>query len=520
MLKILLITAFLNGLVWIILTPIWQYPDEQSHFAQVQNIAEKSRIIGYAHNTSYEIALSEEIMDTSRDDFGNNKFTYHPEHKINYSTTTIGPREKEITSLPKTSRVEFVKNEATSNPPLYYVLSAYFYKLFYNANLFSRIISIRLFSLLIFIGSILVSYQIGKIIFKNNLLSITLSSIFAFIPMLVHASTGILPDTLTNLLFSAVIFYSFKILYEEFKKKDLPILIIVVFAGFMTRQQFYISVLIILLPVLFLISKRKKLIKPFILFTIIAAVSIYIVNIYLTSVPLITNFRIPDTSIFSNNKISLTSFIKFALWTFRQTYAESMPWFWGIYKWLSLSLPPIYYQIINRIVLLAIFGFLLKTFTVIKEKDYKQLKTILFLVWVPVIYFIILMVWNYFFFTKNGYSFGIQGRYYFPVIVPIIAILLIGLNNLGKIILGSNSKYVLFLLVCMMLVFNIATLIHVSSSYYDTSSLQTFISQASQYKPILFKGNIIIFLIILGLSYQLVFVLKLFKFIIKNNENL
>ena len=197
-----------------------------------------------------------------------------------------------------------------------------------------------------------------------------------------------------------------------------------------------------------------------------------------------------------------------------------MPWFWGIYKWLSLSLPPIYYQIINRIVLLAIFGVLLKTFTVIKEKDYKQLKTILFLVWVPVIYFIILMVWNYFFFTKNGYSFGIQGRYYFPVIVPIIAILLIGLNNLGKIILGSNSKYVLFLLVCMMLVFNIATLIHVSSSYYDTSSLQTFISQASQYKPILFKGNIIIFLIILGLSYQLVFVLKLFKFIIKNNENL
>jgi hypothetical protein len=322
------------------------------------------------------------------------------------------------------------------------------------------------------------------------------------------------------LLFTAVIFYSLKILNEEFKKKDLLLLTIALFAGFMTRQQFYISTLIILLPVLFLISKRKKFIKPFILFTIIAVVFIYIVNIYLTSVPLITNFRIPDTSIFSNNNISLTSFIKFALWSFKQSYAEAMPWFWGIYKWLSLSLPPIYYKIINRIVFVAIFGFLLNMFFVIKDKNYKQLKTQLFLIWVPFVYFITLMVWNYFFFTKNGYSFGIQGRYYFPVIVPVLAILLLGLLNLSGLILKSFTKYFLILIICSMLIFNIATLIHVSSSYYDISSFKSFILQASQYKPSLFKGNDIVFIITLALSSQLVFVIKLFKFTKTNNENL
>ncbi len=521
MLKILLITAFLNGLVWIILTPIWQYPDEQSHFAQVQNIAEKSIIIGYSRNTSYEIALSEDIMETSRDSLGNNQFTYHPEFKINYSQTTKGLRENEIISLPKLSRVEFVKTEATSNPPLYYILSAYFYKSFNNASLFSRIFAVRLFSLLIFIGTILISFQIGKLVFqKNNILTLTLTSLIAFKPMLIYTSTGILPDTLTNFLFSAVIFYSFKILNEKFEKKDFLILIAVLFAGFITRQQFYISTIIIIFPILVLILTRKNTIKPFIFLMISIASFLYIAYPLLNSISLLKYFRIADFYIFLDTKISFNSFVNFAILSCKRTFSEATPWFWGIYKWLSLSLPPIYYQIINRIVFIAIFGFLLKSFIVVKEKDYKQLKTLLFLVWVPVIYFITLMVWNFFFFSKNGFSFGIQGRYYFPVIVPIITILLIGLNNLGKIILRSNSKYVLLLLVCMMLVFNIATLIHVSSFYYDISSLQTFITQASQYKPILFKGNIIIILIILGLSSQLVFVLKLFKFIIKNNENI
>lgn len=520
MLKTLLIAAFLNGLVWIILTPIWQYPDEQSHFAQVQNIAEKSRIIGYSRNTSYEIALSEEIMETSRDSLGNNQFTYHPENKIEYSTTITGLRENEITSLPKTSRLELVKTEATSNPPLYYVLAAFVYKIFYNSNLFTRIILIRVFSLSIFMGLIFLCYQMGNIIFKNKLLSITISSIIAFTPMLVYVSTGILPDTLTNFFFAIIIFFSLKILNETFNKRDVPILITTLFAGLITRQQFYISTLIIIFPILLVILKRKNIIKPFIFLMISIASFLYIAYPLINSIPLFKYFRIADFYIFIDTKISFNSFANFAALSCKRTFSETMPWFWGIYKWLSLSLPPVYYQIINRIVFIAIFGFLIKLFYVIKKKKYDQLKILLFLLWAPFIYFITLMIWNYFFFTKNGYSFGIQGRYYFPIIIPIFAILLIGINNLSKLILKSFSKFILFILTCIMLVFNTATLFHVSASFYDFSSLQTFIIQASQYKPIFFKGNIIILIIIIAIFTQIIYLIKLFKFAINNNENL
>ena len=119
--KLLLVAAFFNALSWIILIPLWQYPDEQAHFAQVQYIAE---ISGKPQNnqsfdTSYEVAISEKILGTERDDLGNNKYTYHPEYKPDYSTGLYGPYEKEITSLPKSARSQLVKDEATLNPPLY-----------------------------------------------------------------------------------------------------------------------------------------------------------------------------------------------------------------------------------------------------------------------------------------------------------------------------------------------------------------------------------------------------------------
>src|SRR3989344_9338502 len=130
--KILFVSALINAISWIILIPLWQYPDEQSHFAQIQYIAEIGGIPegSKSQDTSYEIAISEKILGTERDSLGNNKFTYHPEYKLDYSEGIFGPGEDQITDLPKSSRIQLVKQEATLNPPLYYFLGSLAYKLF------------------------------------------------------------------------------------------------------------------------------------------------------------------------------------------------------------------------------------------------------------------------------------------------------------------------------------------------------------------------------------------------------
>ena len=84
LLKLLLIAAFLNALSWIVLIPIWQYPDEQAHFAQVQDTAELGKT-PKGIDTSEEIAVYEKILGTARDGFGNNRYTYHPEFNIDDS---------------------------------------------------------------------------------------------------------------------------------------------------------------------------------------------------------------------------------------------------------------------------------------------------------------------------------------------------------------------------------------------------------------------------------------------------
>ena len=91
---ILILSTIANTLSWIILVPVWQYPDEQAHFAQVQDIAELGHVPKKGNDTSYEIAFSEKILGTERDSLGNNLFTYHPDYKIPYSDNFFGPHEK------------------------------------------------------------------------------------------------------------------------------------------------------------------------------------------------------------------------------------------------------------------------------------------------------------------------------------------------------------------------------------------------------------------------------------------
>src|SRR3989344_6105734 len=235
-LKLLLIAAFLNGLSWIILIPVWQYPDEQAHFAQIQDVAELGKRPADKLNASLEVALSEEILGTQRDGLGNNKFTYHPEYKIDYSDSFDGPRESEIVNLPKSARTQLVKNEATKNPPLYYFLVSLTYKLFDGGNLFTRVFAVRALSIIFFLLTVILSYEIVKLIFeKNKILSLALPTLVAFKPMFVFSSSGVLPDSLTNLLFTLVLFLSLKILTGGLQTPTILSVTITIALGVLTR---------------------------------------------------------------------------------------------------------------------------------------------------------------------------------------------------------------------------------------------------------------------------------------------
>src|SRR3989344_2180065 len=522
LLKLLLIAAFFNALSWIVLIPVWQYPDEQAHFAQVQDLAELGKVPTGAPDTSYEIALSEEILATARDEFGNNKFTYHPEYKLDYSPTLYGPYEKEVSSLPKSARSQLVKNEATLNPPLYYFLASIFYRIFYDADLFTRVIAVRIMSALIFLGTILVAFSIGKLIFdQNKILPPALAALVAFKPMLVFASTGVLPDTLTNFLFSLILFFSLKIIKEGFKFSTLALIVLTIVLGVSTRQQFLISVPIVLAAVLYQVFRHLSYFKWALVSTAVFSIFLYFANTTLISKPFFTNFRVPevfDAAFLKFGPLSVTSFIKHFTWTIRHTYAEVWPWYWGVYRWLSFTLPPIYYQVINRLGLIALVGLIIKIFFIIKYRKFDRKDVYMFfLITASLIYFFTLTVWDYLFWLKSGFSFGIQGRYFFPTIIPFLTLIIAGFWQIFRLLLKKYASIGIYALILFFIFFNNFSLFYVASSYYDISNLSTFIKQVSQYKPLIIKGNAISMILFLSLTFQSIFIFSLGKYIIKRN---
>ena len=116
MLKLLLLVTLFKQITFSAVTPLWHGPDEQAHFAQVQYIAEFGQPVANDNKVkdlSQEIFISEQLLGTARDEFGKNKFTHNPGFRIEYTHTTIGKYEPLINNLPKITRINFVKSEAT-----------------------------------------------------------------------------------------------------------------------------------------------------------------------------------------------------------------------------------------------------------------------------------------------------------------------------------------------------------------------------------------------------------------------
>jgi len=243
---------------------------------------------------------------------------------------------------------------------------------------------------------------------------------------------------------------------------------------------------------------------------------LYTLSFFIGPLSFIRTLDYPESSQkIIGNPLSNMTYLEHLKWTVKHTISEVWPWYWGIYKWLSLSLPPLSYQIINRLIPLSVLGLVFKIFEIIKSRQIKKNIPFMFLFLIITIYIFALTTFDYFFRKNNGFSFGIQGRYFFPTIVAQMALLLIGFEKLFSLVLGRYSKYGLFLIVTSMVVFNIFSLSFVSSSYYDLSSTETFISQVSQYKPLIIKGNILFLVFGAALFSQSLFLFNFARDVLK-----
>lgn len=485
---LLLILAFCKNIVWSLFIPLWQFPDEQAHFNHIAFNVEKPNLInlGEGLDLNQEIAISEQLLGTYRDEQGNNSFTYHPEYNLAYSNSQQGIYEEQIKNLSLETRFNLVGRESAYYPEIYYNLSGLIYKLFYWQDLFIRVFAVRIFWLFTHLLMIWLAYLIGRIVFpKSKFTALSVAVLAGFQPMLTFVASGVTNDNLHNLLFTALIYFCLK-LNQKIRAFDLAGLALAMYLGFINKPQFWIS-LGIVVPVLFWKLFKNKQYKLIMILSVAGAgLFLFITKGQLPYFEVSPNLVRPDYTLWQHLQFTLN-----------HTFREVLPWYWGVFRWLSLVLPRWVNQVMMRLLVVVGIGWLIKLF---RRKFESGLWII---IWSAAIYFLALFFWDFQHIRNAGFSFGIQGRYYFPVIVPCMILIIIGLQSI--------SKYLNFLVSYWFIFLNWIGFYTVVSSYYDTTNFKTFIIQASQYKPFFAKSWWLVVALGLYFIFSIIFSLQLFK---------
>lgn len=432
---------FLKQIFWTLVIPVWQTPDEQSHFAQLQYMVENRTLQVADLNLSREIAISEDVLGTRRDNFGNNKFTYHPEYKNN----------SRIPDIPVSERTVYVGQEAAGYPPLYYVLAAPFYYLTYFQNLAVRVMVSRILSLICYLLLILTAYKMGKIIWSDKVLPVVLAIMVAFQPMISFVAAGFHPDNLLNLLYTLFLFVCLLILKNGVKVKYLLLLTVIALAGLGTKPLMYYAFPVAAVAIIFT-KLKPRFAFPLSIFILAAPVIYFVSQISLDFLPFLPQ-------IIGGNKIGIGDYLKFRI---PKMFFEVWPWYWGVFRWLSLTLPPMAMKIVTRVAAIAIFGLVVKFILFLRRRKFSfEDRALIFFVVSIVSYIVYLLVLDWRFMQSTGFSLGLQGRYLLPNIVPEMALFLIGWTTL----FGRFKKTGAIILAFGMVALNAVAFVTVFRSY-------------------------------------------------------
>ena len=216
-----------------------------------------------------------------------------------------------------------------------------------------------------------------------------------------------------------------------------------------------------------------------------------------------------------------------------ELYRQGFPWYFGVYRWLSLTLPIWVYRAIKLVLLVSAAGWgvgLLK-----KQTGIIRRKPAAIVLFSALVYAGGILGWNFLYWKSHGFSLGIQGRYFFPNLAEHMILLMGGLKLFMRFVIPAQAtsdvaqagiyfnrfriksgmtveKLIIFLAVLGMVIFNWYSLWFVSLSYFDNSNFYTFFLQASQYKPWFFKTPFLPGIVGLGLITSGWFLVEMLKY--------
>lgn len=487
--KYFYVSAFSILLVFSVLAFPFEVPDENAHFSSLIFLDNQGRMptLLDQDNLTLEELETEKIFGIVEHQ---NKYSYHPEFRMEYSSGTIGLYEEKIKSFNTLSnRTTYDTYQAATYPPLYYWIALPFYNLVKSSDILTRLYISRLSSVILTVLLVLTSYYIGNLVFKSKKYGSTLAVMTLFFPMTTYIGAGVNSDNLHNLLFGIATLLALKVVQTGLTRNLSLLIGIIIGLDLVTKPQGYILFPIFALAVIVRWNWSEW--------------RSYLSSIFYILVPvfLIAGWQELPKLIYGNSSVGVTSYTArvveygglenfkiFFSGYLRTHLTEMIVWYWGVFKWFGVIMPKAWWWVANRLLGLSLIGLILGLFRDFKKKTFSwPSKVIFFSVLANVIYIGALGWFDWQFYQEYGRSLGLQPRHYLPLLISQMVLFLTGLTTLGR-----NQKVKEWIRVGVIIFFlglQLTSFYVQIKSYYDLTSLTTLINQISQYKPWFAKGS-------------------------------
>lgn len=496
-----IIATFFVSLLWSFTIPVWHFPDEQAHFAEIQDYAEL-KTVPRGKDLSLEIYESERLLGTLRDGQGRNKYTPTPGYQLPLSQTRYGYDELYLASMAPELRTTMVGTEAPHYPPLYYVIGSFAYQQVISGSIFDRLFVVRFVSVLLMTCLSYASLLVGRELFprrKQLLLATMIMTSLA--PMMIFVGSGVNNDILMDLVCTLLIAKSLMIIRRPINRYDLLHFCLLVIAGFLTKQLVYLFIPGMIAAIGYSWYRYHWNKKGLIAMGIGGVV---IVIAYLLVKRFNQGFWMPYWPAIP----SIQSFLP-ALWmVLLRTYRETLAWYWGVYHWLGLVSPLWILRLIKLLMGVSIVGSIWYAWKHKTEWKKETHRPWIWAIGQNLLYIGALIAWEATNVARMGFGHGLQGRYFFPLISLHMAILLAGWWSLG---VKKIARWIPTLIATIFSGFNLFMLWYVLGSYYHKSPISQFVIELSQYKPEIAKWPTILIPALLAIGSILIMIISTIK---------
>jgi 4-amino-4-deoxy-L-arabinose transferase-like glycosyltransferase len=423
----LLATVALLGVAWALIVPAFQAPDENSHFAYLQSLAERWELPGDAErqyrSTEQELASDAVNSDQTAQQLGT---------KPEWSDEAHERWRDQAAGLTNGARQDGGgANPAGANPPLYYLTQVPAYLLASGGDLFARVTASRVGSVPFLLITVTATWLLAGAVFgPNRQLQLAAAAVPGLVPMVTFISSSVTPDSLVFALWTLALWLGARILTQRAGVAEVAALLAVTGLAAATKSSSY-ALLPAVLLVLGVAVWRSRALPRRVLVVLAAAMAAFAVTVGGWYVVASVNDRPAAAQITEGTRPTDFNEKEFVGYVW-QYYLPRLPFqepygaidwpftpyeiwgrhSWGAFGWLEVRWPRQVYWVFALATALVAAGALVAIF---RRRRNLDLLLLLFFT-IAALSLLAGLHWNEYRLAEVGGALVNQGRYLFPLI--------------------------------------------------------------------------------------------------------